>query len=226
MTKPSRPKKDPETLLTPVQTRFCELVARGATQIDAIRFAMTEHHMLTAEDDESTLAGTACRWMKLPAVAVRIQELRDEIKARIERELEVTDPKVLRETALIGFSDITTIMNPNGTDLLPLSEWPETMRRAVSSYSRKPRFDKEGNHVDTEVSIRLWSKVEALDKLMRHLGMFAQDNAQKVPSPLAALPREKRDQLVEALRGLIAVDPANQTDGGVAITHRGPSTAQ
>lgn len=81
----------------------------------------------------------------------------------------LTTEGVLEELRSVVHSDLRTIYRPDGT-VKPPNEWPDEVARAVSAFE----VDADG-----KVKVRLWDKNSALEKAMRSLGMFKEDNAQR-----------------------------------------------
>lgn len=101
----------------------------------------------------------------------------DHIERRIkEREarLEITQDQVLRELACIAFYDPAKMFDEDGAPL-PLHKMPEAIRRAIAGLERVELFEGRGEdrkatgHV---AKIKVSSKLDALQLLMRHLGML------------------------------------------------------
>lgn len=97
-------------------------------------------------------------------------------KARLAGKLELKAENVLREYLLLAFSDIGQVLDFSRTDptLRPANEIPEAARRAIASV--KVRRHTEGHGDDArEVEVtefRLWDKLNALEKLAKHLGLL------------------------------------------------------
>lgn len=77
---------------------------------------------------------------------------------------------VVRELAAIGFADIRECFKKNG-DLISPRDLPQDVARAIAGV----------DVIDVKDSIRvkklkMWNKVQALETLGKHLGMFNQDN--------------------------------------------------
>lgn len=96
--------------------------------------------------------------------------------------------ETLKELAALVFNDPAAAFSQDG-DVLPIREMPRSTRAAIASV--KQRRTLRGELV-TEV--RFWDKNQALDKLMRHLGMFERDNDQK---------SQTYEALLEALHSLM-----------------------
>lgn len=96
-------------------------------------------------------------------------------KAERSKRTEVTQDKVLRELARIGFSDLRNVMNEGGSLANPDS-WDDDTAASIGSIelvTRTAGFDSDGNREVEYVSkIKTWDKGAALEKLARHLGMF------------------------------------------------------
>ena len=106
----------------------------------------------------------------------KIQSALAKSRKERSRRTDITSDKALREVAAIAFSDIGDILDfTNGTPRLkPASEIPRHARRAISSMKIKREVEGKGDHAqEVEViEFRFWNKNDALDKLMKHLGMF------------------------------------------------------
>lgn len=110
---------------------------------------------------DKTAAAAAARLLRNVKVAEYIKQQMEKIAERTE----VTQDRVVKELAKIGFAQITDYVeiNPNGCVIIkPTSEMPEDKIGAIAGI-------KEGQN-GTE--IKLNDKVKALELLSRHLGMF------------------------------------------------------
>jgi phage terminase small subunit len=92
-------------------------------------------------------------------------------KAQEERadRTHITADRVLREIALLAFSDVSHY-EVNGDELELVEGAPAAAKRAVSSLKVKSWTSKDGEeHLETE--FRLWDKPSALKLLCSHLGI-------------------------------------------------------
>ena len=107
--------------------------------------------------------------------------------------------RLLFENARIGFSDIRRLFDAEGR-LKPAHDWDDDVAAAVASIETRELFG-EGPDGKRQIGlvhkIKLWDKSAALERLMRHLGMFEKDNAQH--RPLSAL---SDDELIRKLKML------------------------
>jgi phage terminase small subunit len=150
--------------LTVKQEAFCVAVAKGETGSAAYRAAFPQSLKWTAK----TIHEKASRLLADDKVRARLEELR--IPALRAAEIEVQGTmQVLRH---ILYADPRRYERDDGM-LKPMPEWDDAMAAAVSSIE----VSGEGVH-----KIKFWSKVEALDKAMKHLGLFERDNRQKQES--------------------------------------------
>ena len=91
----------------------------------------------------------------------------------IQRRTEVTQDKVVQELAAIAFADIADYVQVKDhgglpmVEIVPTEDIPADKRAAIASI-------KQGNN---GIELKLHNKLDALDKLGRHLGMFKGDNA-------------------------------------------------
>ena len=98
---------------------------------------------------------------------------RPNVKAEIARRMEeqsvkhqLTADRVLGEIMRIAFADVKDAYDPSG-NLLEPNEMPEEFRRVISAIEQET--DKNG---EPKVRLRMWSKIEALGLLGKHLKLF------------------------------------------------------
>jgi phage terminase small subunit len=163
--------------LTDKQTRFVDeyLLDLNATQA-AIR----------AGYSPKTAKVIAHENLTKPYVAAAIQAK----QAALQEKLGITIERVLNEIACSAFLDIADLCAEDGS-VLPLSQIPEAARRAIAGIEVSDLFEGSGEDrkaVGTLKKIKLADKMAALDKLCKHLGMYAADNKQgdKAPAAIAA----------------------------------------
>jgi phage terminase small subunit len=150
--------------LTARQSRFVDeyLIDLNATQA-AIR----------AGYSAKTAESQGARLLRNAKVARAIQE---RMKKR-EQRTEITQDRVLQELARIGFADLREVFTNTGNLRRP-EEWSDALGAAVSAVEVVVRpsgeYDEDGRpEVEHVHKIRLWDKNSALEKIARHLGMFA-----------------------------------------------------
>lgn len=107
---------------------------------------------------------------------VRVADAIQKAMARRSDRVEVKADAVLKELALLGFSDIGQILDFSGVEprLKPVSEIPESARRAISSMKVKRYWEGNGDESrEVEVTeFRLWPKLDALKLICQHLGLL------------------------------------------------------
>jgi phage terminase small subunit len=115
------------------------------------------------------------------------QALTAAMQDRAER-TQVTQDMVIAELAKIGFSDLRKVMTDAGA-LIPVQEWEDDMAGAISSVEivRRPNGERDENDrpiIEDVVKLRVWDKLNALEKLGKHLGMFGGDGPREAdPKP-------------------------------------------
>lgn len=166
--------------LTPQQEHFAQLVASGdCSQANAYRQAYPASRKWKAESVHEKASHLAAD----VKVGARIESMR--LAAAEKAGLRAVE--VAREIRRIAFSDVSKIIDPvTGRVKLP-HELDEDTRRAVSAFE----IDDLGR-----IKYKFWDKNSALDKAMRHLGLYEKDHTQATAG-LAAL----RDALVGAVVG-------------------------
>jgi phage terminase small subunit len=173
--------------LTAKQEAFCKAIVEGKTQHEAYVSVYSVKRMKPAAIDTE-----ASELRANPKVARRIAEL----AAAVDEEWTLKTTDLVREAARIAFSDVSRIMNADGSVKLPHELDPDT-RRAVASFE----IDDVGR-----IKYKFWDKNSAHERLFKFKGMFEQDNDQKA-NPLR--------ELAAALTGnVIGADPAAAQAGG------------
>jgi phage terminase small subunit len=145
-------------VLTAKQETFAVAVAKGSNASDAYRGAYSTGRMSAKSINEE-----ASHLLAHPKVASRVAELRAPAMKAARLEIEET----LRQLACVLRSDARRLFRPDGS-LIPVHELDDATAAAISSID----LDDQGR----PKKIRLWSKTDAIDKAMRHLGLYERDN--------------------------------------------------
>jgi phage terminase small subunit len=148
-------------VLTAKQEAFAVSVAKGNKASDAYRTVYSARRMTPKSINEE-----ASRLLANPKVASRVGELRAPGMKLACVEIEET----LRQLACVLRSDARRLFRPDGS-LIPVHELDGSTAAAIASIE----LDKHGR----PKKIRLWSKTDAIDKAMRHLGLFERDNREQ-----------------------------------------------
>ena len=100
-----------------------------------------------------------------------------------EDRYQVTQERVLRELALLGFSNMMDYVTPqqDGTAYVDLSKLTRDQAAAISEVTVESYTEKDGESVIPvkRVKFKLSDKRSALVDLGKHLGTFAADNDQR-----------------------------------------------
>jgi phage terminase small subunit len=105
--------------------------------------------------------------LKHPAVAAAVAEA----KARKAKNSKIREDKVIRELALLAFSDVMHYVIDDDGNVTTTADAPKGATRAISSIKRVVRSDKDGG-VTTSVELKLWDKPGPLKLAGRHIGIF------------------------------------------------------
>ena len=113
--------------------------------------------------------------LRKPHIAAEIQKAMEARNLRVE----IGGDAVVRKLWEIGHSDIRALFDAKGNLLHP-QEWPDDIAFLVAGFDVvvKPLGDGEVEHV---VKVKIADRRGYLDMLMRHLGLYDQDNKQKQP---------------------------------------------
>jgi len=138
--------------LTQRQENFCQAYIKTGNASQAYRLSYKSDAMKAA-----TVARRAIDVLNLPAVAARIEALRQQVA----RETVVTQGQVLDGLAAHAFYDPAALVTVSGPQ--DVAALPPAIRQCIVGWS----WDSQGNFV-----LKLANKTAALEMLGKHLGMF------------------------------------------------------
>jgi len=139
----------------------------------------------------------AVRLLAMPDVREALRERQD----RLAKKHELTTESVISELSKIVHADPRRMFAANGT-ILPVKEWPDDVAGMVASIEVDELFDGSGRDriwTGYTKKVKLWDKNSAIEKAMKHLGLFAEDNKQRAGA-LADLPRPLVKAIIERLQ--------------------------
>ena len=156
------------TELNAKQKRFCEeyIIDFNGTQA-AIRAGYSKN---TTQAQSSRLLSN-----------VIIQGYIAELSKHIAEKAEVTAEQVVRELAVIAFSDVRKLFDAAG-NMISIAEIEEATARAIAGIDvTNTIYTKEGTSEKEEYTkkVKLWDKNKALETLAKYFGLFEKDNKQK-----------------------------------------------
>lgn len=108
-----------------------------------------------------------------------------ELRAKQQERTDISADRVLKEVARLAFSDIRNYYDDNGFLKLP-KDLTDDAAAALSGididelYGFVPGSDGK-EKIGESKKIKLHSKTDGLEKLMKHLGLYGKDNQQKAP---------------------------------------------
>jgi len=155
--------------LTPQQERFAVDVSLGSSQAEAYRRAFPAS---LRWKDESVWV----RASQLMANA-KVQQRVKDLMAKAAAANDITTERVLKEVARLAFMDIRKLVRPDGTPK-PMTEIDDDTAAAIAGLEVATVGNMEMG-VGEILKFKLADKKGALDMLMRHLGAYERDNAQK-----------------------------------------------
>lgn len=93
------------------------------------------------------------------------------IKKALERLEDILDPhRAWRAVAAIAYFDPADVYDSHG-NILPVNEWPEKARLALSSFEVVKRNLTKGDDATDEIlKVRMWDKVRGLEMILKRLG--------------------------------------------------------
>lgn len=160
---------------------------------------------------ESGARRSAFKLLQRPAVIKALSARRE----KLARTYELTTESVIAELSKIVHADPRRMFAENGT-LLPVKEWPDDVAGMVASIEVDETFKGDGKEkvwTGYTKKVKLWDKNSGIDKAMKHLGLFAEDNRQRAGA-LADLPRPMIKAIIERLQQM------NREHGGNGASAR------
>lgn len=179
-------------MLTPKQEAFCLAYVETGNASEAYRRAYSARNM-----SAKTVWEKASRLLSEGKVRARL----DELRAAVANETIIKEARVIEEVARIGLFDPGRMFDENGA-LLPIHKMPADVRAGISSIEVSEIRSDDGETVVGHVKkIKLWDKNSALEKIMKHKGMFV-DRKEIHVGPLDNLSHAELKALEEVLRGI------------------------
>lgn len=111
---------------------------------------------------------------------VHIREKLQELIQKQTVRTQIDADKVIKEISRVALADVRLAFNKDGT-LKAIHDIPEDLGRAISGIEVEETYEGTGkDRVWTGYvkKIKFWSKDKQLEVLMRHLGLFKEDNKQ------------------------------------------------
>lgn len=161
-----------ESKLTEKQERFCQAYIEFGEKGRAYRDAFDADSM-----NSNSIAVEANKLFKDPKITLRVKELQDEIRER--NKIKIDD--VLGVLADMIKFDIAEIYDENGK-LKSIHDIPKQHREMISSVKVYEEFINIGGQrelIGEVKEVRLLNKLDVIEKFMKHLGAYKEDNSQK-----------------------------------------------
>lgn len=101
----------------------------------------------------------------------------------------LTSVQTVREIARVSYSDIRNFFDSAGK-LIPIHKLDDDTAAMIASIEHLEKYVGSGNNrklVGHTTKIKLWDKNSALEKAMKHLGLYRDNHAQKADSAVTAL---------------------------------------
>lgn len=158
-----------EQILTPKQEAFCQAYVKLSDKTAAYRQVYS-----TSKMKPESVNRLAFALFENVNVTSRIDEIRNSLVARNEIEI---DELVKSLAGMVRF-DIGELYNEHG-QLKQIHEMSLTARQMIMHLDTFEQHDKKGEFLGTTKKIRIIPKLDAIEKLMKHLGAYERDNKQK-----------------------------------------------
>lgn len=150
---------------------FCQAYIKLGDKSAAYREAFNTSRM-----KPETVNQRAYELFKESEVTARIELLQQSIVNRNEIEI---DELVKALAGMVRF-DIGELYNEHG-QLKQIHEMSLPARQMITQLDTFEQYDRKGEFIGTTKKIRTIPKLDAIEKLMKHLGAYEKDNRQKTP---------------------------------------------
>lgn len=191
---PPEPQEPPEIELDDEERQFVDEYLIDADRIRA-------YHTMRPGCSYRTARRRGQELFNRPHVQAEIRAARRSSANRCQ----ITAERTLKELARVAYSDVIDLYDPQTNTLRLPRHIPLEVRRAIASVkvARERRSVRTSGRTrttvsDTVIEYKFWPKMQALEKLCRHLGL--QTEITPLDALLAALPRP----LAMAVRGALA----------------------
>lgn len=192
--------------LTEAQERFCAEYWRCRNASQAYRLA---YNVVRAKP--STVHRRAAELLKNGKVTARLAAF----QSMIDEDFQDMAARVVRELAVIAFSDVSDLFDEDGA-LIALVDLPPSVTATISAVT--VRSSAKGATTPTTVSIRMFDKLRALALLMRICGLERRATAE------GSWPASLSDEELEAEIRRLEISSRTEISPSVAAGHT-PLTA-
>jgi phage terminase small subunit len=136
---------------------------------------------LAAGFSPKSAASQGSRLLKNAKTKAELDRRRSEICALVQ----LTTERTLREVARLAYSDPRNLFRPDGT-LKPIHELDDDTAATIASIE-VDEVKAGGAVVGQTKKLKQWDKGQALDKAMKHLGLYEKDNKQPAEEVASAI---------------------------------------
>ncbi len=116
---------------------------------------------------------------------VALQAAIAEMEAKFAERAGLSIERTLREVARLAYADPRRLFREDGS-LIPIREMDDDTAATIASIEHETKVDRsasdDGDGIITNMKIaklKTWDKNAALEKAMKHLGLFREDNQQQ-----------------------------------------------
>jgi|SRR5579863_455709 len=127
----------------------------------------------------------AGRYLRRPYVQHLIADHQARVEAELSARYAITRENVLEALSNLVFADPRKLFDADG-NLLHLTQLDDRTAKMVSSFEVEELYESVGEgrakrkvNTGRVTKVKMWDKNSAVDKAMRHLGLFEKDNQQK-----------------------------------------------
>jgi phage terminase small subunit len=186
--------------LTIKQEKFCQSYIETGNASEAYRRAYDAGKM-----KDEAIHVNASKLLASTKVSLRVKQLQDEAAKRNE----ITVDKVVRELALIGFSNMLDYIKTqdDGSFFVDMSKLTREQATAIGEVTCETYFEGKGEDAVPvkRTKFKLSDKRAALVDLGKHLGMFEKDNAQKGEAAAKAMAEAAQTSSRDLARAVLGV---------------------
>lgn len=185
-----------EQKLTPKQEAYCQAYRRAKNKTEAYIEAFDTQNM-----KRETINRKAVELHEKPHITARLRQLFDELEEASKMDV----AELVKTLSQMVRFDMGEFYDENGC-LKNVHQMSLIARQMISHAESQESYNSKGEFVGTTKKIRSISKLDAIEKLMKHLGAYEKDNAQKKPEITIDLNSLSTEELIKRSKAVKSIN--------------------
>ena len=155
-------------MISPKQKRFCEEYIKDLNGKEAA---------IRSGYSKNTATQIASSYLNKPAIVEYLEKLQSKTAKRNQ----ITLDELIQDLAEIKNINIADLYDENGS-LKDLHQLPGEFTKCIQEITQiKSNWGKGGENEKQTTKVKFYSRLDAIEKLAKHLGFYEKDNSQSKP---------------------------------------------